>query len=214
MPKDATIAGFVIKKFLPSQPKISLLTAPLGKISIFVKNKASCEKLWPGMLVSLTAQVRGEHAYTTDTVTILALPSIASNDDITWVHHLLELCYYIIPLQSPAENNFMHLAQYLSVLDYKELFENDLSLLKMLCILHLLHTTGNTDEKILRNAQLLEIISTLPTLLAHESKQALKQNLALFDSNDLGNITNSIKNYLRTHPCFNLFKTIKFMYLS
>ncbi|QQR48639.1 hypothetical protein IPF37_03680 [bacterium] len=211
MPKETAIAGFVIKKFLPSQSKISLLTASLGKISIFIKNQKTCETLWPGMLISLTA-THTEHNYRADTVTIIAMPSITSNEDITWVHHLLELCYYIIPLQNPAENNFGHVAQYLTILDYKEHFENSLSILQMLCILHLLHTTGNTDEKLLHNTPLLQTINSLPALLAHESRQSLKKNLALFDSHDLGNITTSIKNYLRQHPCFNLFKTVKFMY--
>ncbi len=197
--------AFVLKRFLPSKQKISILSASKGKINLSFKNKELCSKLWPGMLVWFQTQ-KNNFGYTCNTIDILSSPFFQTKEDLSWFHHLLELCYYFAPLDQPDQELFNYLKNYFSLLDYKHLFKKNLLTLKKLSIMHFFHLAGSQDSQ---QTKLINIIKNLSTKTHKHSSHIKKinQSLETITQADLKHIHKCIECGIQRHPLHRYFKT-------
>jgi len=201
--------AFVLKRFLPNKQKTSVLARTQGKINLVIKKKDVCSKLWPGMIICFLAQEQ-THNHLCDDVEIIKTPTFQSKEDLQWLHHLLELCYFFTPLHNPHEELFNYLYNYLTIVENKALFKNNIKLLQKLSIIHILHSTGFYKE----GFKLDNFFKSVSTLFAHKEKErCLKEiNNLLHSINhyQIKEMNNYIERGIKSHPCYKQFKTIDF----
>src|SRR3989304_9119017 len=93
--------GLILKRYLPSSHKISVLTPNMGKIHLIIKKASICQRIWPGMVITFVPQIIVRESYVCEDAEIISSPQSETKEDMYWIHHLLELCYYFIPYESP-----------------------------------------------------------------------------------------------------------------
>jgi hypothetical protein len=85
--------AIVLKSYLPQKHKLCLLDDELGKI-MAVPNRDDI-----GYGAFIMYQTREQNGmYFMHAIEIIDLPLVLGRDDILFVHHVLELCYFFIPL--------------------------------------------------------------------------------------------------------------------
>ena len=202
---DSTEVGFILKRFFPQQKKISLLTRSKGKIILLFKKDKVCQALWPGMLISCEPIEYGNY-YFVNSVEVISEVSSQQQYDIYWVHHLLELFYYFIPLADPSDRLFDQFERYLTILNHQAIQASIQLILKQLCIVHFLCSMGSyAMPQGLRYA--LALLSSPDVCLNDVEKEIIN-----FCSYDVNRINRWIMSCLRKHPSFRSFKTVSFMY--
>lgn len=97
--------GIVLKRYMPKKQKISLLDYRLGRIEAVVRDAQLGERSWPGMVLAYTVQ-ESPSIYFLEQATIVAAPFESARCNIGFLHHLLELCYYFLPLGHPEPEIF------------------------------------------------------------------------------------------------------------
>ena len=89
--------GIIVKSFIPQKQKLCVLDETLGKI-MCVPNR---DHLSNGLQISYYAQEKNNIHFLHNIEIIDAAFSLAQ-EDILFYHHVLELCYYFVPLGSYA----------------------------------------------------------------------------------------------------------------
>ena len=89
-------------------------------------------------------------------------------------------------------------------------------LLKKICIIHFLQATGSTTQSFRFNDKhFLTRVSLLPIMLARNKEiHQINKDLNCINTTDSEKINSWILENLKIHPCFMLFKTIRFIYPS
>lgn len=85
--------AIVLKTYLPQKYKLSLLDDDLGKI-MAVPNRMH---IGYGALIHYHARIQNG-LYFMHSIDIIDLPFALAKEDILFVHHVLELCYFFVPL--------------------------------------------------------------------------------------------------------------------
>ena len=184
--------GIVLKTFFPYKQKMSIFDKTRGKI-ICVPDRNDIQ---PGALISyqLTNQ---QYMPFARTINLIESPLLLAREDIIFVHHVLEVCYYFISSNDPAPEIFDLLVK---------LYHSE----TMLC-----------DD---RNKKIFLFILFWKLGIYPESKKfdsIYFRNLAIkfvdrfgFEHIDLENeqLVNAwLYECLLMHPCFNYFKTVHFL---
>jgi len=94
--------GIILKQYHPQNRKICVLDKQLGKITCIPNKK----RVATGALISYFI-TRNKAPFFIDSIEILAIPFDTAINDILFLHHILELCDYFIPLQSPSKEVFI-----------------------------------------------------------------------------------------------------------
>jgi len=205
--------GFVLKRFLPSTHKISLLTQSMGKVNVIVKKPNILQRIWPGMVVSCQLELLFEATYTCEDIEIIEIPPVLTAHDTYLIHHLLELCYYFIPLANPCSEVFDHLFFSFSIFLNKQLFIHNFDIIKRILILRLLHFSGTFSSELCGNTTLFDRIS--PHSLDIKDEQKVESvSLLIEEVHKIGvkTVDRLIFNCIKTHPSFKLLKTVPFLY--
>ena len=87
--------GIVVKRYFPQKQKIVLFDDEWGKITCVPPH----DRISLGTLLSYETQVRNGVMFIYD-VELIAMPFDGLEIDILFVHHVLEVCYYFIPIGS------------------------------------------------------------------------------------------------------------------
>ncbi len=199
--------AYVIKRFFPHRQKIGLLTYSLGRINVTVIRQDECMRLWPGMLVTCNIAQTGL-SWSSNRIIIHSVPIPQSHPNILWLHHILELCYYFLPLENPCGEIFFYLQQC-----YNFIHQNNIcdplaqDILKKLCVIKFLSLIGfYAQEEVCQYITLFQELSDLFIDFTNEQKvDFLKQRLLLCKTTTMNEW---ILNCLKSHPMFNNFKTI------
>lgn len=104
--------GFIVKRFLPNEQKVSVLTLSYGKNSLFIKDPLLCNRLYPGMVITYVLFKKNGSSHEVTNLEIVELFKNTSFQDTIWIHHILELCYFFCPLNNPCDEIFLFLTQY------------------------------------------------------------------------------------------------------
>lgn len=107
--------GIVLKTFFTSKCKVALLDLEYGKITAV----PSSEQICVGALVRYMIAKRSG-SYQISGIEYIALPLALDRNDLFFYHHVLELCYYFIPLDSGPCNLF-YVVRQLSLLNGEHL---------------------------------------------------------------------------------------------
>ena len=138
-----------------------------------------------------------------------------SQQAIGWLHHLLELCHYFIPDQSPNDAIFNWIFKFLILLHAAQLHQlENMAIVQKIWILHFLQLTGSITHELSRQQYVL--INEIADLLEKNTITAFTTppSLLHYTKKDHRNLTAFILQKLQGHPCFKHFKTIPFVYSS
>jgi hypothetical protein len=177
------------------------LTSDLGKIDVVEKKGNRLAGLAPGVEISFTVQATYASRTLISDVEPIAVPPVTHERDVAWLHHILELYYFFMPLGAGQQEEYAFLKNYtnlaLQLIDCDDILADSI---RQLGILHFLaHTGFYTDERLIRYATLFTYGVADPTRLPHS--KATTQGLG-----------SMILSYLQEHPQFPLFKTVDFVY--
>lgn len=174
--------GIVLKSKVLSS-KISLLDQEEGHIEVYSFQKRLFSV---GMLVSYTLS-NEQGRYIIKNVSIEQTPE-ANCDELLFVHHVIELIIYLVPIQS---SDFLVFEQCLFLYRYKEIK----TICKKILLYNLFVITGMVPES-------LSKASLIPIDTYSEGSLHLA---------DERNIDESLRGCIRSHPAIDSFKTKQFL---
>ena len=90
--------GIILKTYVPKKCKISLLDKKCGKIEVISPRVSFLESLLPGMVVTYFLWKRPGCLDELRAIELDDVPLTLARRDIYFFHHVLELCYYFLPL--------------------------------------------------------------------------------------------------------------------
>ncbi len=97
--------GIILRRYLPKKQKISLLDRELGRIESIRVDRVSLEQLHAGSVLCYYPVAHAQW-YQLEGLEIIQVPLRVARDDIYFLHHVLELSYYFLPLHSQETNLF------------------------------------------------------------------------------------------------------------
>jgi len=92
-------AGIVLKTYIKNSPCMIVMDDSEGKIVTHIRG--SIPRI--GSLISYNAH-KTHSWWNIDSVELLEMPCALAKYDILFLHHLLELCYYCLPIESCARD--------------------------------------------------------------------------------------------------------------
>lgn len=206
--------GFVIKRFLPLKQKVMILSRQSGKINGAAKNYFQIDKLWPGQLISYSPVSLSTSGivHLIDQVEILHLPFDGTSNHFVWFHHLLEICYYFLPLESPCVDIFDHILVSLDALTDEGLREYS-ALIKRTVLVKLFALLGFYPEKrLISMAALFNHIQRWSVdSEKHAALHSFKTECNAVPSTLLSLADAWVLTCIKTHPNVSSFKTLKFL---
>ena len=185
--------GIILKKYQPKKNTFAILDKDLGKI----KGVSGNQNIVLGSLVSY--QIKNQRSlYFIQNIEILHIPFETAVNDILFLHHILELCYYFIPYQCPSLEVFA-LVKYLYFFSHmiKSKENKNAFLFKLFTLLGLY-----PEELQFRTSYFHDLaIQSIDTIVS--------KNLHLKSEKE---IDNWLRCCIKVHPQFSNLKTVKFLY--
>ena len=185
--------GIVLKNHFPTNKTISILDKDLGKIRCRIKKK----NISVGSIISYTI-VSKKIWCLLDGVEVLYIPFETAIDDILFLHHILEMCYYFIPAESKNTEAFK-LISYLYYFGYKikYIIDKKLFLFKLFLFLGLY-----CEGKRFQTPRFHTLaIKSIDTLIDKQLHLKIEKDLDMW-----------LYACVSTHPMFRSLKTIDFLY--
>lgn len=184
--------GIVVKRYFPLKQKIVLLDDTLGKITCVPPH----DRISLGTLLSYELQERSPMSFIYD-VELIAMPLDGLDLDILFVHHVLEVCYYFIPDQSPASEIF----EIMMLLFTKQPCIRH-PLFKKIFLFKLFALLGIYPDNTVRVDALVHrlLAEPLEMLMRSDVTYELEQRL-----------TKWLRDCMIMHPCIEYFKTVHFL---
>ena len=208
--------GFILKKLPPGDSKFSVLTQSRGKLIIAIPPQTNMRLLNIGSRIQFVVSDQQYNVHIVNNIQLvdsLHSPMLA---DLVWMHHLLELCYYFVPLHQLSHDCFEFLVQCNILLALQAHFQDMWESIKRICIGILLCIVGFYPSD--------ELLSPILAL-----KGALLRFIDFEDMQNIELITETVQKvcieqqkkfeqwmleYIETHPRREAFKTLNFMYNS
>lgn len=187
--------GIVLKSYQPQKSKLAILDRDSGKI-MGVPNRADISS---GALI-LYFKRDQEHISFIHSIDIVDMPLALAHEDIVFVHHILELCYYFIPNGTHAPQVFIALLRF-----YEYPIVLNTSIMKKIFVVQLFFLLGVYPEsQRLRSASINQLISTSIDMLASQS----------IDLRVEQELDEWLMHCIKTHPRAEYFKTINFLLMN
>lgn len=97
--------GIVLRNYFPQQQKVSLLDITEGRIACMIQDSSIAPRLANGSLIEYVLD-KPRNSYRACGVDIIYMPLTWHHAQFLFLHHLLELCYYFLPLNCHAQEIF------------------------------------------------------------------------------------------------------------
>lgn len=184
--------GIVLKTYFPKKRKIMVLEAQTGKAQYVPAHEDICV----GTLLEYYVPA-DEHNLFIYSVEKIGLPMLLARDDILFLHHIFELCYYYVPMGSPAPEVF-------ALLIY--LYQRDALIgavtAKKLVLVKLFALLGIIPDAKISNKQAFKIILGIPVdrLLQEDIDLEMERDIDIW-----------LHHCIALHPYGNHFKTTYFL---
>jgi hypothetical protein len=92
--------AIVLKSFLPYKQKLCVLDRELGKIMVVpMRQNMSYASL---IFYHIREQGNQNSIFFIHDIEVIDMPLLMAQNEILFIHHVLELCYFFMPLNSPA----------------------------------------------------------------------------------------------------------------
>lgn len=192
--------GIILKSLLPYKYKISVLSRYSGKVSVPVSRAFS-----PGTIISLPAPIE-----------VLHVPLSPLDKHLAWIHHLLEICYYFVPLHSACPDVFRLLQYSLKLGVQSNVFEPHFYIVKRICLVRLLVLLGFYP-----NNKLVFLLGLFDDLVAasldssnDQKVRSLRSSFEAVTEKMIQEIDKWMLYCLKEHPHVKQFKTLSFFYVD
>jgi hypothetical protein len=195
--------GIVLYNFYPHKGKIVVLTKSLGKVHVI--SPYAINRIRPGMHIMCTLHHFNESTYQTLHIDILQVPNLKSIHDLYWLHHIFEICYYMLPLASPCQEIFDHLTHTWALLSNNHINPLCHMIFKKYVVARLLFLLGYYPH----NEQFSSLFIDFAELRTVKSLQVY---LAKLNAKHKTTIDAWIMECLQNHPSYAQFKTPRFIY--
>ena len=188
------LRGIVLKRYMPKKQKLSVFDWQLGRIEAVVRDPLLLERIWPGMGLAYTP-VEGRGIHVLAQVTLAAMPNVRTQQDLAFLHHVLELSYYFLPL-ADAEPDIFEIVALVCADD--QLLDQD----KKIMILAKFFWLIGLEIDLLGDQDGLRGLLALPlrSMLREQMNEGIKKHLILW-----------IRRCVVQHPQRAYFKTVSFL---
>ncbi|MCX5922704.1 MAG: hypothetical protein NTX86_05265 [Candidatus Dependentiae bacterium] len=185
--------GIVLKTYLPQKCKIVVLDNEIGKI-VVVPNR---QDISYGACIMYSIREQHNCSFIYD-IELIDSPLCLGKDDILFVHHILELCYYFIPAQSSVSPLFNLL---ILLYESRHVFED--SVVKKLFLFKFFTTLGFYPEGQRFQTPYFHILAStsIDNLIGLTIDLKVEQELDFW-----------LLHCISLHPCINNFKTVSFLH--
>lgn len=203
-------SGLVLKVIPGAARKISILTRENGKLISSVSGASRHLRLCPGLVINCLIKPYKSGFFITDPV-LESMPLMTTLDDINFWHHLLELAhnFFVVGEHNPEAFDFMHGA--LGVCQRRELFEQEVGVLRSALVGALLIVAGYYPPQELETS----LVGVKDIMIANVDiawggnihfVKAYLHDLALHAKSSLNLWTQAC---IQSHPRAKYFKTIR-----
>lgn len=184
--------GIVLRNFSPQKNKLALIDDRLGRIDgAFFSGTP-----YTGALLQYHISHRSGH-YLVDQMNMINVPLSLARNDILFLHHVLEMCYYFIPIGSCIEGIF-NLLQLL----YAAHSVHWDTMAKYLFLFRLFSQLGMHPERYQLPPSLVQQLNAL-------SLNSMQENE--FSESDKKHMRNWLQHCLMQHPDVARFNTVYFL---
>lgn len=184
--------GIIIKTFFPQKQKIAVFDNRLGKIVCVPPH----ERLCLGSVILYSASERN-NMYFIHQVEMIDVPFNLAHDDILFLHHVLELLYYFVPIGSGDEQLF-YIIQSL----YQSSTWRNTPQFKKMFLCKFFIFLGMHPEESLVSKKLLYKLTALSVDMLFQESLDLESERAL---------DGWLMQCIRMHPQIDYFKTVHFL---
>lgn len=192
--------GIVLRHYEPQKAKIALLDQHCGRIDAsvrFVYKNKFCEQICSGTVVTYELAERG-HFFTVHLQKFIDVPLRLAKNNILFLHHLLELCYFFIPAGGHDSPSVFDLIQFL----YCNKGVAIASSVQKLFLLRFFALLGIHSESIHLRDPLFHYWISCPLSVLFEQQIAI-ENERLLDV--------WLINCVNSHPMVGSFRTVRFL---
>lgn len=102
--------GIILKNFYPPRLNLCLLDEHYGKIMVAIKEKQRFLRHGMGIEYQIDAQAA---TFKLEQIELISEPSAFAQQDLYFLHQLLELCYQLLPLHAPLHHFFFFIKEIL-----------------------------------------------------------------------------------------------------
>lgn len=185
--------GIILKRFTTGFSRVSLFDQHLGKIDAFFHHEATGY----GTVIQYALKERfpsGSVRFTLSSVELFAVPLKLAQTELTFLHRVLEICYYFIPIGSSVPTLFELILFLYDIDRWKHvIFFQDLFLCKLLITLGFF-----PEESRFKTAWFCRLAAVpIDTLLTEHVDLAQRLELRTW-----------IRACLNIHPLVRYFKTV------
>ncbi len=185
-------SGIILKTFFPKKMKMVVLDQQLGKI----EGVPPSDQFAVGSLLSYHAQQRGT-VYFLHEINLIDMPLSLAKEDILFLHHVLEICYFCAPFGSNVPEIFHAVMQLYQERPTAYVHEFKIAFLFKLLILLGMHPDEPRFEDPFYYYLARESIDTIMDKSIHlDTKQALHE---------------WVRRCIAIHPLIHVFKTVHFL---
>ena len=200
--------GIVLKSFLPRN-KISVLTKGSGKLNLAIRPAA--HMFSPGTVIKFFAKNRGERVILPSRLEVLAVPLHALADHLYWFHHILEICYYFVPLGARCTELFWLVQCCFELESKSHLFEPHFSVVKKACLVKLFLLLGVCPQTRVEPQEFEALFDRLVLAsLDSANVQKVRSLRVLVREKDVKKIDTWLLRCIQEHPHAAHFKTLSF----
>jgi len=207
-------SGIVLRPFTPSAHKFCVLTQRYGKITLVVLNAQSARCLRQGAIISFLISEKNDSFYTTDRAEIIFIPLPQENHDLYWLHHLLEVCYFFLPMHEPIEEYFIVVSNGIYWMHNHNFTWAQWQVIKKVNIVVLMSLLGFAPPLHLQPSARI-IHKTLLWFIDFQKGQKvefLSQHHDVFAAVSVDHLDVWLLECLQSHPRATVFKTLPFVY--
>lgn len=214
--------GIVLRSFLPYKNKISVLTQRFGKSNLIVRpatGRFNRRRNGSNLSAGIAIKFFTKPGSTTlvSRFEVLIVPSMPLGPHLYWFHHLLEICYYFIPVGDISVDVFKLLRYALELSEKSYVFDPYFHVVRKVFLLKILILLGFYPSRSAAPNDLIEVsylfkdvvlvildssniqkVRSLHVLLGNVSKQTIKE------------IDKWVLGCLYEHPHVEYFKTLSF----
>lgn len=97
--------GIILRNYIPKKQKLSILDSNLGRIECISLNSKNNHRLFSGAFINYTLKKFNMY-YVVENTNIIDFPQDLIDHNFAFFHHVLELCYYFLPLDQEASDIF------------------------------------------------------------------------------------------------------------
>jgi len=195
MRRETKSRGIIIRKHFPQRLRISLIDEQYGHLSVIPASWQWASYASTASIISYEL-VEERESYFIKAAELLTVPSYDDELIILFVHHLLEICYFCLPIQGGKTECFELLWNVIHSLDHFSLYVGlqKLLLAKLLFVIGLYPT--DVDQLSISAFLHLPYDQLIELALTHDHKKELE----IF-----------IYQCIKFHPYGRLLKTVNFL---